>query len=346
MSSLAHLRRLRVLGQGAVGKVYLVEKSGKQYALKVEYILPVDVAHGGKLDNEIRFSREVSSRHPDKFMQLLDYSIRESCDENLGDIEPHLPEGIRRNMAAAREGRLCVYKLYTLVDAPLENLVTKIGKWSMPHRYSLLLQILDVLRIFDETKWVHGDLHAGNMAIKKVPRTSTVQIENGIVATYGTLIQTIDLGDVLHPESLHPRRPFQGHTTETELQHYQNNLVSDRQIMFSVMFSDENYWKFRTDHDVPPGDYDTDLEKVKELPQFKRLRKLKSFAHLPDWLLWKLLSFIDPEPVQRLLLGEHFVKVIQLKQWFPRNDILYAFKHYFDTSRLLNYFFKQYENTR
>jgi len=68
---------IKELGQGLFGTVYLVEKNGKNYALKVEHILEKDVEKNlrSPLWREIDFFSNFASKHKDQFIQLIEHDI-------------------------------------------------------------------------------------------------------------------------------------------------------------------------------------------------------------------------------------------------------------------------------
>lgn len=339
--SLSNLPVRRVLGEGAIGKVFLLERNGQRFALKVEYILPMYLKRGGKFDNEKRFAQQVARRHPDKFIQLLDSSVVRGCSAELSDIPDYFPASKKKFLAKARKGRICVYKLYTLVDTTLSKIERNLCRMSLPHRYSILLQLLDILRVMEETKWVHGDFHPGNVGILNAPRRKTVTVGQSQipVPTYGTQVQSIDLSDVLHPDTLHPRRPYEGDPNRTELDHYREHLWADRQIVLSVMVIEEPYWAYVKKHNIRLS-YPEDLAKIGALPEFQKLRRSKRLQRLPDHLIFRMVHLLHPELFERTLFGDKFKKVVPLRLLMPIEDIMYVYYNFFNTEKLISHFLK------
>lgn len=339
--SLTSLPIQRVLGAGSIGKVFLVERNGQQYALKIEYILPSYLKRGGKFHNEKRFAKQVARHFPEKFIQLVDSSIVSGCGVKLDAIPTFLQPGMQEILATARKGRVCVYKLYTLVDTSLANIQSRLIKFSIHHRYSLLLQLLDILRVMDESKWVHGDFHPGNVGIAYVHGLKTVTVGRcqTAIPTYGTLVQAIDLSDVLHPDTLNPRRPYEGDPKHTELDHYKEHLWADRQILFTLLYDEEPYWAYVKKHDIPLS-YPEDLEKIKTLPEFKKLRRSKRLQRLPDHLIFRMVHVLHTEVFERKLFGDKFKKVVPLRLLMPIEDVIYTFYHFFETDKLISHFLR------
>lgn len=344
-SSLSVLRKGKVLGQGSIGRVYSVVRKRQPLAMKVEYILPDSVENGGQLDNEVIFATTVASRFPDKFMQMLDFDIVPNCKESLKPVPKHLPKGMQKRLARARKGKVCALKLYSLVHTTLSNVMPFIRRWSMPHRYSVLLQLIDILRIMDKTGWVHGDFHPGNIGIKRTwsKRLVTIGDTKRQVKTYGTLVQSIDYGDALNRRTLRKNRPFQGDIKETELQHYKQHKVVDRFILFDILYDFEGYWKFVNRNKIQL-DFHNDKKKVMKLAEYKSLKTDKRFAKLPDDLLFKMTHLLYPEQVERAVLGEHYSHVIKPHLNVPLKEILYAFENFRNNEKLLTYFLRKYDD--
>lgn len=336
---LSRLKKQKQLGVGSVGKVYQVDKGGQTFALKVEYILE----KGDELCNELRFVDEVASRYPDKFIQLVDYEIVENCHEKLSKINRFLPKGLQHHLEMARRGRICVYKLYTMIDRTLASVLPHMTRWSMAHRYSLLLQLIDILRVMDIHGWVHGDFHPGNVGVVNAYRT--LHLGRYRVKSYGTVLQSIDFDGVLREDGARADRPYQGDDTETEREHFLTHLWTDRMMMLSVMIDEQPYWDYVQTHSVPL-DYETDLARVKKLKAFRLLRRDKRMARLPDDVIFRLVHLMYPVEFQTAVLGAHFRHVIPLPLRYPLDDVLYVFLHFFENDKLLRYFYTRYSREK
>lgn len=334
---ISHLPQKKVLGKGQQGKVFLVEKDKQSYALKVEYILPSSKRKGGELHNELEFFQDVASFYPDKFIQLVDYEIVENCEQKLEKIGDFLPKGIQKHLEKARKGSVCVYKLYTLIDTDMNHLLDKMNRWSMNHKYSALLQLIDILRIMDNTGWVHGDFHPGNVGIEYTSRDKIVYVNKKPIKTYGTLFKSIDFGGLLHRDTLRPSHPYLGDDNETELKHYKDHLSADREVLLKMMYNEKPYWQFIGKYKIHLN-YDEDLKKVKELKEFKKLRSLKKFRKLNDHLIFRMVHLLYPDIFEPLILGDKFKKVIGMNLRFPIEDVMYVFENFFENEKLIRHF--------
>lgn len=345
MSSLRQLKKLKVLGEGAVGKVFLVKRDGAKYALKVEYIQPKFLKKGEELYNELEFTRDVASQYPDQFQQLYDHELVKGCSEKLSPIHANIRPALKQYLEKSRQAQICVYKLYSLVDTTLESLGSKCRRWSLAHIYSALLQILDMFQVMEKFEWVHGDFHPGNVGIRYTSRDYPLEIGGQPIKTHGTLLQLIDYGTLLNHRTLRSKHPFKGDKTHTEQQHYKIHSFVDKMVLFSpLMYDFADYRKFIQTREIKIN-FEENKKHFFQLSEYKQLRRQKRFKNLDDTTVFSILHLLEPQLVEQTVLEDQFERVHKPRLNVPIEDILYTYAHLSDTDKLIKYFVKRYKES-
>lgn len=118
---------IKELGQGMVGITYLVELDSIQYALKIEKI---PESHISKQLNtkypewrEIKFSEQFGNKYPEQFIKLNAWDIIDNCDYVNPNDFSHLPEEAQKRLQDKIDSKLCIRKLYSLVDTDLSKII-------------------------------------------------------------------------------------------------------------------------------------------------------------------------------------------------------------------------------
>lgn len=337
---------VREIGEGSYGKVYLARRlDGETVALKVEYVERSSVNKGEELYNELRFAGSVAGKHPDRFIRLLDHKLVERCEEKLKHINPHLDRGEKARLERLRGNKLCVYKLYTVVDTTLRDVRKSggIGRWPAARRYSLLLQLVDVNRILSKTGWVHGDLHSGNIGLitnsAEVPAGRVTRVGAGAysvqVPTSGVLVQVIDYGSLMHARTLRPEKSYKG-KSQTELDHYREHRMTDPTILFKVMYDSGPFWTFVRRRKVRI-DYDRSFKKVAATAEYRSLRR-RLPAVVSDRIVFEMTHIMHPAAFGSTVLGGRLgSKAPAPRMMFPAEDIDFVVRHMYDNRRLVKY---------
>ena len=330
-NNLENAKIIKFLGQGIIGKVYLVSVGGKKYAMKVEYIPSKDYSF---LQTELAFMKQVGSKHPDQFMQLYNYTFIDSCKETY----PELPNWFDNKRIAyfdkIRTSGICVKKLYSLVDKTLAEV--PFHSLSKRELYSIVIQTLYITHLMHGHGFVHGDFHHGNIGVINTPKNKTLKILGHDVPTFGYQVLAIDYGGMLNKNTLSKTRPYQQWDV-TELNHYNDHYSREQILAFDSMVNDGRYWNYINKNNIPMQDFEQDLNlilKQDEVAYLKKYTKNKI-------ILFKLYRLFYPVKFQQTILGSHFKKYIPFEYYIPVEDIVYSYLNYDNTELLIKYYIEK-----
>lgn len=156
-------KKVRKLGEGEKGSVYLVSRGGVEYAMKTEPALSGHIS--SEQQREIDFSIHFGNKHPDMFMKLHKWYVRDDV----------------------------LHKIYSKVDMTFDGKV----KLSMKQYMSICMQLTYAFYILHKGGWIHNDLHPGNIGFCKVDKDEIVKCFDEKVQTHGVKLQLIDFGRAL-----------------------------------------------------------------------------------------------------------------------------------------------------
>jgi serine/threonine protein kinase len=335
MKKLNNYNKLNILGQGSIGKVYKVKsrKNNQEYALKVEYIEPGSNKNiGSSVWNEIEFSKTVAKKFPEQFIQLLSFDIIENCNENI-HIPNFLTPNMKLHLKEKKEKKICIRKLYDIIDTSLSKLDE--SKMSLQQIYSIIIQLLYICYILEQSGWVHGDLHPGNIGIKYTDQEFIDILGNHRIPTFGIIVKAIDLGDIMHFSHVSDEKPFQGQKNTTELQHYTQHRIIDKMIVYEVMQDTTKYWDFIQSKNIKL-DYIQDREKITEGNK-SILEKISPHKDIQ----FRIYELLFPISFQKIILGHNFERLIENTYFVPKEDCLYFFYNFDNTELLINYFIQK-----
>lgn len=323
------VKKIKELGHGIMGTVYLVSYKGKNYALKIEHLLPEDLEDkSSPLWNEIRFAEDVANSNPEHFMTLNNYDFVEPCDlkQEYGTDLSFFPEAKQKYLKKLAESPICVRKLYSLVDTTLDKLELK----SLKEKYSMIIQMLYIVYLIHKKGYVHADLHPGNVGVVKTKK-KYINILGHSIPTFGRIFQAIDYGGVLNKKTLNPKRHIMM-MQETQKHIYDWALVFDK-LGFMSFVDDRPFWNYMMKNNIKL-DRVNDRGKILNAPEMKFIEGLAK----DEELKFELFRILFPEKFQKIVLGKHFKKVIPLELNLPMEDILLFFIHFDDTKMLIDYF--------
>jgi len=324
----------KFLGQGIIGKVYLVEKDGKKYAMKIEYI---DSKKDPYLQNELKFVKVVTSKYPEQFMQLIDYDFVHNCREESPEIPEWLDERGKEYIIKLRQKGICVRKVYSLIDSTLSNKL--IEEMSLGQRYSMLIQLFYINHLIQSNGFVHGDFHRGNIGVINVSKDKNVKIFNKMIPTFGYQFVAIDYGGVLHKDTLDPNRNYQERQV-SELQHFQEQSVVDRTGIINNMIDTEGFWDYVKKNGIKMNNIEDDSKIILSQPEIKLLKNIT----VNKYVLFDLYQLLFTKKFQQLVLREKFKEKIPIKSMIPTVDLIYAYSNFEDAERLISYFIARLEN--
>ena len=325
---------LKFLSQGLMGKVYLVSKDGKKYAMKVEYILS---ENDPSVKNELKFLQEVASKHPEQFIQLVDYEFIQDCKEEAPKIPDWVDENAKKYFLTLRNSKVCVRKIYSLIDNTLSDEI--IRDMNLKERYSMLIQLLYINFLIQSNGFVHGDFHRGNIGLIKVEKDKKIKILGKDIQTYGNQFVAIDYGGILHRDTLNRDKKYQDRET-TELEHFQEHFIIDKLGIINNMVSTEDFWNYVKDNKIKMNDIEEDSKLILSQPEIKFLKDISN----NKYLLFDLYKLLFTKKFQELVLRENFKEKIPFISWIPTADIIYAYSNFEDDILLINYFIARLEN--
>ena len=110
--SLDNIKIIKELGEGYLGKVYLVKdlKNLNEYAMKIQKISEKDKKEDrqNKKWNEIYFSLDFANKYPGQFIYLYDYFITKNCT--------YVPSFIERGNVFIKNGKNLIKSKYCLIS--------------------------------------------------------------------------------------------------------------------------------------------------------------------------------------------------------------------------------------
>lgn len=302
---------LKELGHGMFGSVYLAEKGGKKYALKIEKISDDKVDLRKSLWREIDFYEKFSRFFPNYFSQLIEYGILDRCKFK--------PKIINKISLQNLESKYCSIKIYSLIDKTLDKLKLRQNEY-----YSILIQLLYAIYLMNKAGYVHGDLHKGNIGVVRVDR-KYVKIFGRRVRTYGRAVRVIDFGTVLHPS-------YDMRNEERDLY----MLGRDKEMLWAVSNMAYDYEKFmRGVLDGLGGKNDLN-DMIVRFEGSKRDRELREYTS-NIYYRYQLFMLMYPDEFVRFVFGRD-VGYEPIEFFLPMEDILYVVRNSGDMRGIINYF--------
>jgi hypothetical protein len=322
--------REKFISEGVKGKVYLAKSkdSNETYAMKVEYVSGPD---DRSLSNELEFIKKVASKHPDQFMQLIDYRIVDNCEEpSPPPVKKWLSQYSIDWLKQLRSSKFCVEKVYTLVDTTLNKI--KMHELTLEQRYSCLIQVLYIVHLFESNGYVHGDFHAGNIGVLRVDNKKQIEIFGQMIPTFGYQYQAIDYGGILHKKSASKTRLYQEYENVTEYAHFQEHKLYDKYLIISKMYTERNFWKFLDANRIKIEDADY-IKIVLEQPEAKLIKSMSKHKAIR----FKIFKLLFTKKYQQIVLGNHFKKKIETECFIPSVDIMFCYQNFDDIKLAIEY---------
>lgn len=313
----------KFLSEGSLGKVYLVSKKNKKYAMKIEYLFS---KKDRSLLNELKFVKDVASKYPDQFMQLINYEFIKDCKEDYPKIPDWVNDDEKQYFIKLRSSGLCIKKIYSLIDDTLSNL--PISKMNMKQRYSMMIQLFYINYLIQHNGFVHGDFHHGNIGVIKTNKKNITVFDTKI-PTFGYQFVAIDYGGVLHKDTISSKVKYQQRDI-TERQHYTEMKIVDKLGIIKSMVSDEDYWNYLKKNNIVENDFEKDLKLILSQPEIKLLLGITKNRYM----LWDLYRIMFTQKFQETILGNKFKKLIPNTYLLPIEDIMYFYMN-FDNDKLL-----------
>lgn len=326
---------IKFLGQGIVGKVYLVSKNNVKYAMKIVYT----TSHNDSfLQTELKFLETIGKQNPDQFTQLIDYEIIDNCNEVFPDIPEWIPDSERTYFTKLHSTKICVKKIYSLVDTTLSNINLK--KLNLNQKYSIIIQILYIVYLFHQGKYNHGDLHAGNIGVLYVNKQKTINIFGKKIPTYGIQLQVIDYDGILQYDTMSSTKNYQ-QWDNTEKEHFIEHDILDKILICNIMTNASKYWQFIKDNNIKLKGIEEDKKKI-----FNQKNEIKIINEMTnnDIIKFNLFEFLFTTKFQKVILGKKFINKLPIEYYIPHEDILFSYINYNNTELLINYYINKLIN--
>lgn len=187
-------KKIKKLGSGGQGVVYLVMKNSNKFALKIDHIIDSDINKNLKsyIWRDIEFSNYMFNKYPNHFIKLIEYDFIDNC-KNKYKIKIPI-DNLTQQINEINNRNLCSRRIYQYVDYTLDKIIDKIN---IQQVYSIIIQLAYIIYIMHNEGYVHGDLHEYNIGII-ITKKKYITILNYKVKTFGYIVKLIDYGRVLH----------------------------------------------------------------------------------------------------------------------------------------------------
>ena len=320
---------IKELGQGMVGQTHLVELDCIKYALKIEKIPELNASE--KFDTkypewrEIEFSQEFGNKYPDQFIKLYAWDIIDNCDYvNPSDFS-YLPEEVQKRLQEKIDSKLCIRKLYSLVDTSLSKIIKTLDKKQL---YSLIIQTANIIWLLGTEGYSHNDLHGQNIGVVFTDKKYINVLKNNIpIPTYGCIFTALDFGNITKKtwKLTEYEKKFKSKDTIrilTKLVKYENKFdVGSIQINKLLGIKEVGTVL---------------MDKIKETVEWDDLNQYIIDLNPDDKLI--LFQILYTEIFQQILLGDKFEKINKLIYLIDIEDIIYFMKNKSNLKKIIKYF--------
>lgn len=307
------LERIKLLGSGFYGYVYLVKYNNKEYALKVSYINDDEINNdNSNVKNELKINKTIFKKYPNQFSRLIKIDFKKDCDEITG----------KTNMRKFAKYHTCIYRLYSLVDTTWKNI--DLSKFDLKVKYSMFIQLYNIYNILEKNDYVHGDILDKNIGIKYTTDEFII-INNKQIPTYGMYIQMIDYDMIVNKN--------------TNIKQFKNKQTNDRNGIISLMSDLKNNILDETLYEIGLDKRTIFYNNLRNMDIYLKYNKfLKNNLYLNDWIV---LSF-NPK-IYKKLLNNYKLKNTEL--YLPKLDIIKIIKLY-NTEKIIDYLIKKLEQLK
>jgi len=310
---------IKELGSGMYGTVYLVEKDGKKYALKIGHILEKDLNKdlSSPLWREIEFMTNFTNNNPDQFMQLIEYDVVNRCD-HVQKYASLMRKSKEKHLIALSKSPYCSRQILNLIDVSMEKINFS---ENLNLNYSLVVQVLYAVYLMHKAGYVHLDLHLANIGVKYTDR-KYVKIFGKDVPTFGHQVQLLDFGFVLN-------KKYKMNKEEQEM----FKLGMDKEFLsaFSVLVIEMGKV-----YEMAPKNYTFEYG----LKKFKETEENNLLEHFveDEGLRFVLYQLMYPVKFQKSMLGENIKELIPYWIFLPMQDIIYVLRTYKLKKTVIKYF--------
>ena len=340
---------VKELNKGYNGVAYLVEKDNKQYVIKRQKLLPKEVKPNYKYSmwREIDFSKFVNKLSKSKqkyFMKMYNYKINK-CDYQ--HKPKYIDPSIKKDLIARNKSKYCLDIVLEFKGNTLYNLIK--NGLSLKEKYCLIIQVLNALEIMRSNKYLHQDIHQGNITYEKIKKP---------IKIYGKKLpckyqySLIDYGLVRHPRYNKTKKDkddynrlfIENNDVEGELM---IQIILQYYMLHTIYI--ENKWKFQN-RDI-----------AKELNLFKKdniiWKKIKNLLYdkNKEWFNifendYKMIeNWFVIDRIYILFSAYNRKKFLQIIGWkiylpnfIPSKDVIFMVENIADNKKLIKYFLDKF----
>jgi serine/threonine protein kinase len=198
---------IEIIGKGVYGTTYKVNLNDKLYALKKQKILDEDKKKdiNKNIWRELEFYKWVNKLDKNNqifFNKLYDFNIIDSCKFNQERIF------IDNSIKKLDKSHTCIEMLFDLKDGNIINL-----NLNNKQKMSLLIQIIYAIYLMRKNKWIHRDIHPGNICYKRIDNNSyiTIKLDKTYkIPSYGYIFSLIDMGFIYNYKFIKTKKEKDG----------------------------------------------------------------------------------------------------------------------------------------
>jgi len=203
MTNFNNIVIIKQLGIGAFGTTYLCKYEGHLYVMKIQHILKKSIKdYNCDIWREIdlyKYIDKMPKKHQVFFTKLYDYKIYNNCThKQIRPIGFH-DEKLIQKFKELDESDYCInYLLEYKGESTLSNFLVKYrNKLKLEQIYSILAQVINIIKILYSGGYSHNDLHCENIMINKTNNIYFI-MNNKKIKYYGIQLSAIDYGRVFH----------------------------------------------------------------------------------------------------------------------------------------------------
>jgi len=315
---------IKELGYGMFGTVYKIKYNSNYYAMKIEHILESDKIKSlsSPIWKEIDFAKKILNRYPDQFIKLHKYEFIENCDHvQKYSVDPKEFSKYNQNkLKELSKSKLCIRKIYDLIDGNITDIIDSLTTNQL---YSMIAQLALIIKILQDNKYMHGDIHRGNLGYIKTNK-EYVKYKNIKIPTYGYIFKAIDYGSIIHPK-------YKNTKAQKEL--YKKSFGIEYITIFeTLLINKTDFFDFAYDNNINLA-YPKDKQKIVK-SELKDI--ISEYSKNPD-LIFLLAHILFPEKFQEIIFGKKNKEFIPIIKYLDDIDYIFMITCEFDVDKIIDY---------
>ena len=345
---------VKELNKGYSGIAYLVEQNDEKYVLKRQKLLPKEVKFNYKYSiwREIDFNKFVNKLQKSKqkyFMKMYDYKINK-CDYQ--HKPKYIDPSIKKDLIARNKSKHCLDIIIEYKGNTLYNLIK--NGLSLKEKYCLIIQVLYALEMMHSNKYLHQDIHQGNITYEKIKTP---------IKIYGKTLpckyqySLIDYGLVQHQKYYKTKKDIDEYTKEKKRNSDVNQLMKNiilQEYMLNYIYEEKKWKPVRWYEDKPYGKIMKNFYNNK--PIWNKIKKILYKTNK----LWfdnyeKTYDFTDCsacENIEILFSAYNRKEFLKIKGWtkiyipnfIPSKDIIFMVENMTNNKKMIKYFLEYFDD--